>query len=441
MRLEATVLISEYRTNIKRIIAKISILYMVFLSSFFISMRLGMMTFIIIAGLILLCSKSTIDSISTYIAILPLANLIILNGDYNKSYFFVLTFLLVVRLLIFQKINISLIFIYVIFSLYIITGSIYKGGISFTGLLSLMNYLPIVFLCTKYSFTNYKTIVISGTTGLVLSSIIGGLKNSIPSLNVILRSSTVLIGGYDTGRFSGLAYDTNFYGVWCAFFISLLVLLVSKVTNKFEKRIYLMLVFILLFLGMLTYSKAFFLTIFLVFILYLIFVTKLNPFKIFLSFSFLFILDKLLVKLVDFSVQEFIESRFIEKATNLTSFTTHRNLLWKEYLDFSFSSKEKFLYGAGMNNPIISKQVAHNFYIEVLYLFGLIGLTLFVLFWIYYFIKMLNLNKKNINIYSFSPMLTFLFIAFSLNFFNVTETCMFLFLSVLSCTVSLKEEN
>lgn len=432
---------SEYSSNLRKNLVKVSILYLIFISSFFVSINIGMLVFLLVASLFMLFTEKTVNTLGIYFAILPLSNLIILNGDYDKSYFFLLTFILIGRLIIFQKIKLSLLFSYLFFSLYVVVASGYNGGLSFTALLTIINYFPFVFFCSKYTISDFKNIILTGTFGFLCSSIIGIFKSSIPFLTYILRSSTVLIGGYDTGRFSGLAYDTNYYGVWCVFLISLLSILTLKIKFKYEKYIFFLLIGIITILGLLTYSKAFVLTLAFLFVFYLIFAIHLNPLKLSAILAILAIFNKMLIVIMDFSIKEFIESRFIEKATNLSSLTTHRNLLWKEYLDYSFSSIEKLLFGAGMNNPVISRQVAHNFYIEVFYLIGLIGLLLFVSYFILFYMSLRKIGKTKVSIYQYAPLLSFLIIAFSLNFFSVNETFMYLYLSIMCCTLNLKEDT
>ncbi|MFW3578598.1 hypothetical protein ACN9KL_09165 [Vagococcus fluvialis] len=426
--------------ELRRNIFKVILLYFIFFFSFLVTLNPFMLLFIFLSSSFIFFTNSTSTSLAIYFAILPVNNIVSLNYDFQKSYFFLITIALIIRLLIFQRINTTLTIIYLLFVSYIYLVATYFSGLSFSNLLALLNYSLIIFLVSKYNKADIQKIILLGSIGFLLSSWIGVMRYIVENLNAALRSSSVLIGGTDTLRFSGLAYDTNYYGVWSIFLVSCLLVLFSKESNRYIKNMYLLLLISIASLGFLTYSKAFVLTLLLLIIFYIVIELKMNPFKIIGVFMFIFIVAILLKASLDFSIIEFISSRIIGKSNNLTSFTTHRDLLWKEYLNHIFSSFNTFLFGSGIRNQILHTQVAHNFYIEILYLIGFIGTIGFLSLFSVFYLKLKKRISKKISLFQLSPLLSFLVVAFSLNFFSVNETVMYLFIAIIFSTINLKEE-
>lgn len=101
-------------------------------------------------------------------------------------------------------------------------------------------------------------------------------------------------------------------------------------------------------------------------------------------------------KLIILTIERFAQS--FKSADFLNSLLTNRDTIWELYFEAIFSSPWKALFGHGL----LTKQVfvasvfgpteTHNFYIFLLYRFGIIG-TIALGYIIYLFIKALNTNK------------------------------------------------
>ena len=265
----------------------------------------------------------------------------------------------------------------------------------------------------------FKELVFSLTYGLLLSCVLSPLVCCVPRLSdLIIKTPTQLKGFY---RYSGLIEDPNYFGVKLILSITLLnVLYRNKEINYF----YWFMLVVVSCLGLLTLSKSFFI----VFICYLL----LAMLESFLKKDWKKALAYCIATIIIVSVCWACLNVFIRMMFNrltgtgyggsnetLTNLTTGRSDLWVAYFTACLSSVKNFLFGNGIGAQFletVSMTAAHNMYIEMLYLIGVVGFLLVFGTMLILFIK--TSKKENRKFVNFIPVICIAIILFSLNSFQ-----------------------
>lgn len=194
----------------------------------------------------------------------------------------------------------------------------------------------------------------------ILSSILGMFKEGT-RLAEMLTADEV----YETIRFSGLSYDPNFYTV-----ISIIaIFLIINLMRKNSRIINYVLLLIVLFFGMQTLSKSFYISA-VVLVLYSIKAAESKmKYGLFLGIVFIAVLPYFLDKIMPMLNIMF---QRLESGQDASSLTTGRSDLWRYYQELIFGDSFSFLIGHG---AVMQKgmDAAHNTYLELLYKFGIIG--------------------------------------------------------------------
>ncbi len=94
------------------------------------------------------------------------------------------------------------------------------------------------------------------------------------------------------------------------------------------------------------------------------------------------------------SLLQVIDTRFSYNSS-MSDLTTGRTELWKNYITELMENITLLLFGQGYTNVLVNERASHNSIIQMIYQFGIIGVS-FVLSWMYYTIQIiLPVFKKN----------------------------------------------
>lgn len=207
---------------------------------------------------------------------------------------------------------------------------------------------------------------------LLLSGVLSRNEYYYSSALPYLVEITELISGETIFRQSALYRDPNYYGLSIIMLLSMLMVLYDF--NK-ERLIFWFTAPFLLFLGITTYSKSFFLTsVFLVFY-FVIFVLRRKN-------LFVFMLTSIIIIFVAFQAvnHQYDNINVIYERFFVHEITTGRIDINSYYIDHLLNNKSILLFGAGISaSPLpIIERVPHNFIIDCFYRIGLIGLFIYI---------------------------------------------------------------
>lgn len=230
-------------------------------------------------------------------------------------------------------------------------------------------------------------------SGIILSGIIGFGKDYIPNLSSELINARYLneTTGSFVDRFAGLWNDPNGF----TFFIicGLLFLQWSLINKKITLSTFSISSIILSIFGLVTLSKS---CIILMILFWIYFILcqhsigvnkKIGILTIFTIF-FLIFYSKFSYLFIEL-IYRFGKGSSISKIS-LDVLTTSRSMIWSKYLSNIWLGTS-FIFGRGIDAPLIGSFSYHNSYIQLIYEWGLIGSIFYIGTWI-------NLLKQTNNI-------------------------------------------
>ena len=297
--------------------------------------------------------------------------------------------------------------------------------------------LLIWFVCRIAEKDDYPKLVSYFSFGFVISACIGFFKDQIPLMQEIFALDELYIDGVVTTgeviRYSGLSYDPNFFALIDCMLIAILLMKNGKMTVARA----LTLIFLVV-VGFLTFSKSYVILLALIFIIF-IFKNLLHPFRTLLVISAVLCGLALLDNLSGLKILALVNARF-SSANNVNDLTTGRLDLWLKYTEYIFNNFRYLIFGGGFNTLSLGK-AAHNTYIEYLYRFGLLGVAL----WIAYFLnckKEIGRNKnKNLKKSFLAPVLVFFVGIFFLSAFYFQQFWCCIFFAMISPYLNGDEQN
>lgn len=221
-------------------------------------------------------------------------------------------------------------------------------------------------------------VIVAFVTGLLLSSVMACFRDYIP----VISSYVAMVEDYTTvgmiERFSGLYPDPNYYS---ANIIIAKFSLLALYNNKYIKKLFWILSIPLTIFGFMTVSKSFvFIYCLYIFSLMLSYAKKKN--FIWIILIGIFMCGALwLVQTSNLTLFVNLRARF--DYNDINSFTTGRVGIADTYLQYIFNNWKTLLFGDGIGADLLfaeGKYIAsHNFYIDLLYYFGILGSVLFVI--------------------------------------------------------------
>ncbi len=270
-----------------------------------------------------------------------------------------------------------IIFGILVFCIYYFVGVYFNKGVSFYYLSVLQTFLIVMIGVMTIKQINVIKIYKYYLVMFCFSIVLGVCRYKISALDEVLRFATV----DGANRFTGLAWDTNFLGLQCCCNIGILVSLLEQ--KKDNKVFYSICLLFVLLAGLMTLSKMYILGLGVLFVMWLLTSKTQMKFKIILLAIIIVGVVLLYFSLPSDNSIKVLMNRFVRifaENESLDKITTGRWDIWKAYITDWSSTPWKILFGSGLGYPIVSGTVfqCHSVYVEFLYAFGLIGVTLFI---------------------------------------------------------------
>ena len=212
--------------------------------------------------------------------------------------------------------------------------------------------------------------------GLIITSVYALVFRNTWQLRAILGEEDEAIWGSGIKRFYGLFMDPNYYMTLILVGLGLLAKL--KNNNTIGVIQFVVLGIVMVFFGVLTYSKMFLLAFILFGVIYIIwrFRDRKYLFGFFLILGVLAMIDVL--RRLEIGPVEVLLDR-LRGASNLRDLTTGRTVIFQMYLTRITESVSTFLFGYGLSDAGLFVDT-HNLYLELLYYLGFVGLVLVIAF-------------------------------------------------------------
>jgi len=293
--------------------------------------------------------------------------------------------LLSILTLFLQKQGISkrLLLTYFLFAFYTVAVTIVSGGNLIAVLGFVLNYsvlfCAILTLDDKAYFRRYTYIYASG---LLAASIVRLISYAIPEIDHFIESMTIVntvktMNSIST-RFTGLDLDPNYFSLQVLIAMACLLVLFNLDGKKEKKSIVLLV--ILAFFGILTYSKMFIITL-IVFIMMTFVVFIRNNVKTAIKFSsFIVIICGGALYFFYEKLFEIYWIRFFGSGISTDAITTGRVSSWSLFVNEILQNTKVFVLGAGFGTSFAKVKMAHTMYLSTPYYIGLIGVALSVLY-------------------------------------------------------------
>lgn len=293
--------------------------------------------------------------------------------------------LLSILTLFLQKQGISkrLLLTYFLFVFYTVAVTIVSGGNLIAVLGFVLNYsvlfCAILTLDDKAYFRRYTYIYASG---LLAASIVRLISYSIPEIDHFIESMTIVntvktMNSIST-RFTGLDLDPNYFSLQVLIAMACLLVLFNLDGKKEKKSIVLLV--ILAFFGILTYSKMFIITLIIFIMMTFIVFTK-NNVKTAIKFSsFIVIICGVALYFFYEKLFEIYWIRFFGSGISTDAITTGRVSSWSLFVNEILQNTKVFVLGAGFGTSFAKVKMAHTMYLSTPYYIGLIGIVLSVLY-------------------------------------------------------------
>jgi len=248
-------------------------------------------------------------------------------------------------------------------------------------LISMMIYFTLMLLLFRQDEKiNLRSVLLFFSLGIILASIIALFKQYIPGLSLRLRQSNLRLEGREyIGRFSGLQGNPNFYTmditIALAGWFGLIIC-------KRAKLIDYVFVVILSIFGVMSISKSFLAAyIVLLFITLVSFTTQKNM-GIIKGISIVLILIIVIYVITDKGYIKAYMYRLMQDdiaEESLSGVTTGRYDLWVYYITYIFNDIKVLFLGEGIGAANYLGRASHNYFIEIVYYFGIIGGILYFL--------------------------------------------------------------
>ena len=288
---------------------------------------------------------------------------------------------------------------------YLIRGGV-KANATFVLLVVLLNYLvarmqlevtlfllcvgPLSLMCVilpKQDSESAERAIKAYCCSLIAASVYALLLRHAPQIRAICGPEVPPFRGSPIRRFQGLLRDPNYYMHQLAIGLALLVKL--KESRKINSAIFWTMGACLVFFGILTFSKTFFIVFILLGIIYVIWQFRNRKY---LYGGFMSVVGAVAIALVllfaDVSPFSVVLTR-LTNVSSLSELTTGRTDVFAAYMSEIMENVGTFLFGMGMGAGGLAKD-PHNLYLEIAYYIGFVGLGLVIAYFgtlVRYFVK------------------------------------------------------
>lgn len=345
---------------------------------------------------------------------------------YNIFVFVVLSFL--TRVAFLKRVNLiyAVAWITIYFFTHLLSSFSLNVDFSIGDLIPLFVVIILFFASDLYEQENRNTCLYFFISGHIVASFLGLTKN-IGRLKDILNSAYVSVDSYrDSLRFSGLAYDPNFYTITA---VLTLCILMFGFGYKIKTKRWFIATIITIVFGLITYSKSMlfcFLLILLGSFLKAEKTIKLNVLRTLPFFLALCIIFRNQI----LSIYNTLVVR-LNEVDSLQTLTTGRSEIWKMYFKDIFKSVDSFLCGNGIVQSF--KYAAHNTYLEIFQKFGLIGVGTDLIYLYFCNRKMKGrFNSSMISIFAIAILAALLFFLSAYTFYGLWQ-CIFIVMILTRC--------
>lgn len=360
----------------------------------------------------------------------------------GTSFFTYLEILLIMKYLFYyKKLEVRFFVCWMLYFVYMLLGT----GNEYTDLIKAVSVpLLIYFIFKEMDYENLSIYTAYYIIGIIISSIIGLVKSSIPNMENFVNYKEVRMGQLASNiifadRFSGLGTDPNYYSINLILIIAIIGILYSR---KEIKGIRYYFIYILMIgFGALTGSKSFILMLVIVTIFTLL--TLLHKKQYAYSILFIAIIVVGFILLISGSINLF--SRTLYRLKNISSlgFDTGRIEIWKSYYNLFSDNFLLMLFGSGLGKGFLLR-VPHNSFLDILALFGIIGGTIcgLVFYTAIHSRKIIDKGKSVIPLITLTAMYLFLSMYYSVELpFQILLVGGYFYLSPNTNTGNLKTTN
>ena len=307
----------------------------------------------------------------------------------GKHMFFVMVALFIIRYLFTQRLNRKTVLFYLLIIVYSLLFLDINDDLNFSRLIGPILLFAIPIVADASGRIDCKQFIHHYIFGFVLTTVIGFFVSEIPALlELFYYDLWWTEGGKELTRFFGLAFDCNFYALSNYLVLAYLLFTSEKITKG-----RLALVLFLIFGGLQTLSKSYLLMLVFLAAIYILKQRK-NAKRLLITFATAGIATGLFIAVsgaMGYNVVELTLSRF--NSGSFADNTTGRFDIWGVYFDYFYhSGVKKLLFGTGFN--AVATSAAHNTFIEMFFLYGIVGSGI----WIGYFIhcwELFSSNTKN----------------------------------------------
>lgn len=305
------------------------------------------------------------NGVSCMFLLLPFANIFKLSPD-SSSFFTYLTIVLALKLIIKkQKIGKQFLVLWMLLFAIQVAGYNMNWGTLIKQASVLLLVYGYFHCCNNIT----KRLVLNLGIGVLISCFVANMTSIFSNLHAYLRVVRAYEISFDTYRFTALYSDPNYLSktliVLC---ISLFVLIQQKAIGPK----YYILIALLIGFGLQTISKSFFLMLIVMTILF--FTISIRARRWGTSLAITLFCAIVIVLFVYDRISVF--GSFFERVKSTNDVTTGRMEIWEDYISVIFSNPINLLFGFGIGST--PKYMAHNTYLELLYVYGIFGSLTFI---------------------------------------------------------------
>lgn len=213
--------------------------------------------------------------------------------------------------------------------------------------------------------------------GVILASLTYHLNSGFFRVSQYTRDLTVYYVGMseaekDMVRFAGLYSDPNYYSVNVIISMCLSVILYSR--EKIKLPVFALLMAVLLYFVKETFSKSALLMSAVPLFMF-IYSNKIKQRRTLQTVSVVMISVALIYLIVTGGGEIFgtVFGRLSVAKGDINALTTGRFNVWVYNMEYFMEHPWRFLFGKGINSPLINNKAHHNVYLEIIWYVGLIG--------------------------------------------------------------------
>lgn len=305
-----------------------------------------------------------------------------------------------------------------IFIAYCVLNMLYFETDAIVRIINLVIWMLIVYLLLIKTKIDKSLINKFAVIAFFVSCLIAKIGEHIPSFSEEIASelsSYDVVYGGEIDRYTGIFGDPNAVSIYVI--LCLFILLQLLRNNELSSTIFLSGSTVLTMIGLLTGSKSCFLLLIIYWFVFFISKTQKIALKILLLIATTYII-------LTFSTTNLYDLFYFRFFGGASGITTGRTDIWETYISYlNQGGISNWLIGFGINTANLPDgRAAHNVFIQIIYNLGVIGLVLYLAYWLFiikaYSKKIGNLNSNILQIFlMYMPLFCIIATAFFLDAF------------------------